>query len=62
MDGERTATPLLGGSRPISSSAPEARLESGAAAGALEYAEAAAALHAANERPFQLAMEAESAF
>lgn len=37
------------------------RLDSGDAVGALEYAEAAAALDASNERPVQLAMEAESA-
>jgi DNA-binding SARP family transcriptional activator len=37
------------------------RLESGDASGALELAEAAAALDASNERPVQLAMEAESA-
>ncbi|MGH7913591.1 MAG: AfsR/SARP family transcriptional regulator [Candidatus Binataceae bacterium] len=37
------------------------RLDSGDAAGALEYAEAAAALDASNERPVQLAMEAELA-
>lgn len=36
------------------------RLGSGDAAGALEYAEAAAALDASNERPVQLAMEAEA--
>jgi len=37
------------------------RLDSGDATRALEYAEAAAALDASNERPVQLAMEAESA-
>jgi len=37
------------------------RLESGDAAGALEYAEAAAALDTSNERPVQLAMEADAA-
>jgi two-component SAPR family response regulator len=37
------------------------RLDSGDAAGALEFAEAAAALDASNERPVQLAMEAEAA-
>jgi DNA-binding SARP family transcriptional activator len=36
------------------------RLESGEASGALELAEAAAALDASNERPIQLAMEAEA--
>jgi two-component SAPR family response regulator len=36
------------------------RLESGEASGALELAEAAAALDASNERPVQLAMEAEA--
>lgn len=37
------------------------RLESGDALGALEFAEAAFALDASNERPAQLAMEAEAA-
>jgi DNA-binding SARP family transcriptional activator len=37
------------------------RLESGDASGALEYAEEAAALDVSNERPVQLAMEAEAA-
>ena len=37
------------------------RLGSGDAAGALEYAEAAAALDASNERPVQLAMESDAA-
>jgi two-component SAPR family response regulator len=37
------------------------RLESGDAAGALEYADAAAALDTSNERPVQLAIEAEAA-
>jgi two-component SAPR family response regulator len=37
------------------------RLDSGDAAGALEYAEAAAALDPSNERPVQLAMGAEHA-
>jgi two-component SAPR family response regulator len=36
------------------------RLESGDASGALELSEAAAALDASNERPVQLAMEAEA--
>jgi len=36
------------------------RLDSGDAAGALEYAEAAAVLDASNERPVQLAMEADA--
>ena len=37
------------------------RLESGDAAGALAYADAAAALDTSNERPVQLAIEAEAA-
>lgn len=37
------------------------RLDSGDAARALEYADAAAALDASNERPVQLAMQAEAA-